>query len=843
MAEIRCPNCGKENPDFLDFCQFCQTPLASDVIHIGEEPTPKDTGELEPILPDWLKEIRQQGLKEAANEALRPPSQPKVTEEPPDLLAGLMSQADSEEDELPDWLADIAPSASKKEEPPPPPPQKEEPSGFFAKFGESEAQPPAKPQPPEEETPWSGLVEPVGGELAEWFSQEEPSAAPLPQETGAPAEDWMKDLSAFTAEPPPAQQPEDLSWLRDLEAASKATEEPAAPKPEAAFPPSASEEELDWLTRLGAASAPAFEEPVSVQPSPEEDLSWLDKLGGVTAPEEPAPAQPAGEDLDWLKNLSATKEPPTEPLPSPPAPVEEDLNWLKDLGVSVTPPSQPAAPAFADTGELQSQEPPASAKPFQTAPLSEFLGDEALRDTTPDWLKEALEEPSMPTSAASLDSFAEQAKPPKETPPTPPQPFDQTQGKPAASTPAFAFPPDASAAQDLDALFDVEMPDWLKGEPETVEAPPAEAASLPPFSEGEESLAPVELPSWVQAMRPVDSAISGTAASVDMVTEREGPLAGFRGVIPLAPVGSPLRPKAFSLKLQATEEQQAAAELLEQMIASETAALSAKPAAVISSQRALRWALSAIFVLVLSAVLWLGLKTMPIHPSSRLSDFIASLPEASPVLVVVDYEPAFAGELEASAGPLLDQLALSKHSTFDFIATSPNGSGLVERLMLHTNLSQPFPAGLGYRAGEQYVNLGFLPGGAAGAAGFVGDPQKLSRYAAIALLTDNVETSRTWIEQLEAAGPEIAGKPLIVVSSAQAAPLLQPYAASGQANLVVNGLYDAAKYEALNVSRPGLARAYWDALGFGLMMAVAAIIIGGAWNLFLRFRAGHAETE
>ncbi|MEW6287517.1 MAG: hypothetical protein AB1509_14945 [Chloroflexota bacterium] len=870
MAEIRCPNCGKENPDFLDFCQFCQTPLPQDLIHIGEEPTKKDTGELEQILPDWLKEVRQQGLEEAEDEALRPPSKPKVTEEPPDLLAGLMSQAESEEEELPDWLAGISPSLKKEETPPSPPPKKEEPSSFFAQFREAETQPPAKPQPPEEETPWGGLVEPVGRELTDWFGQEEPSAPPFREETGAPAgEDWMKDLSAFTAESAPAQEPEDLSWLRDLEAASKATEEPAAPKPEAAFPPSASEEDLDWLTKLGAASAPAFEEPAPAQPSGEEDLSWLDKLGGVTAPEEPAPAQPsaeedlswldklggvtapeepapvqpsAEEDLSWLKNLSAAKEPPTEPIPSQPAPVEEDLDWLKNLGISAAPPSQPAAPAFADTGELQPKEPPASAKPFQTAPLNELLGDEALRDTTPDWLKEALEEPSMPLpGATSLDWFAEQAKPPKETPP--PAPFDQTPGKPAASTPAFDFSSGDSSAQDLDALFDVEMPDWLKGEPEKPETPQPGPVSTQPFTEEGEALAPVELPSWVQAMRPVDSAISGTAASVDMVTEREGPLAGFRGVIPLVPVGSALRPKAFSLKLQAGEEQQAAAALLEQMIASETAALPSKPAAVISSQRALRWALSALFLLVLTAVLWLGLQTMPIHPSSRLSDLIASLPDASPVLLVVDYEPAFAGELEASAGPLLDQLALSKHAIFDFVATSPNGAGLVERLMLHTNLSKPFPAGLGYRAGEQYFNLGFLPGGAAGAAGFVGDPQKLSRYAAILLLTDNVETSRTWIEQLEAAGPEIAGKPLIVVSSAQAAPMLQPYAASGQANLLVNGLYDAAKYEALNVSRPGLARAYWDALGFGLMMAVLAIVIGGAWNFYLRFREKHAETE
>ena len=825
MAEIRCPNCGKENPDFLDTCQFCQSPLPpSDlVVRIGEGPTPKSTGELEQILPDWLKEARQQGKKEvekkeAEEEALFPPARPKVQQEPPDLLAGLISQTEFDEEELPDWLTGIAPSL-KKEEPAPPSPQ--ESTAPFPFLDET--------QPPADKT--------------EWF----------PQETGKPAAssveedlDWLNKLGAIPPQEPAPAQPaagEDLGWLRELEASAKETEEPA---PSAAAP----EEDLDWLNKLGAIPP---QEPAPAQPAAGEDLSWLDKLGGVTLPEETAPAQPAGEDLDWLKNLSAITEPPTEPLPAQPtgeedlswldklggvtlpeetAPAQsagEDLDWLKDLGASE--PAKPSAPAFADTGELQSKEPPASPKPFQTAPLNELLGDEALRDTTPDWLKEALDESRLPSGIASMGWLTETETPQKETPPTPPEP--------AASTPAFDLPAGDSSLQDLDALFNVDLPDWLT----KAESTQPEAAPSQPFTDQGDVLAPAELPSWVQAMRPVESAISGTPAAAEMITEREGPLAGFRGVIPLAPIGSSLRPKAFSLKLQASEEQQAAAALLEQLIESETAAQPSQPAARVTSRHVLRWALSGLFLLVLSAVLWLGLRTMPIPPSSRLSDLLSTLPDASPVLVVIDYDPAFAGELEAAAGPLLDQLALSKRSTFEFIAASPTGSGLVERLMRNTNLSKPFPAGLGYRPAEHYFNLGYLPGGAAGAAGFIGDPQKFSRYAAIAILTDNLESSRTWIEQLEAAGPQVSSKPLIVVSSAQAAPMLQPYAASAQAELVVNGLYDAAKYEALNVSRPGTVRTYWDALGWGLMMAAAAIFIGGAWNAYLRFREQRNEMK
>ena len=70
MAEIRCPNCGKSNPDILDVCQFCQTRLKPEsVLRIGQTPTKKNTGELESVLPDWLRDVRQQARDSAEAEA------------------------------------------------------------------------------------------------------------------------------------------------------------------------------------------------------------------------------------------------------------------------------------------------------------------------------------------------------------------------------------------------------------------------------------------------------------------------------------------------------------------------------------------------------------------------------------------------------------------------------------------------------------------------------------------------------------------------------------------------------------------------------------------------------
>ena len=112
MAVILCPNCGKENPDSLSVCQYCQTPLVpGSSMRIGDKPTKKNTGELETVLPDWLRDVRQQARDSAEQEASEAATMPKIKkEEPPDLLAGLASQSSKSEDEdLPDWLASLAP--------------------------------------------------------------------------------------------------------------------------------------------------------------------------------------------------------------------------------------------------------------------------------------------------------------------------------------------------------------------------------------------------------------------------------------------------------------------------------------------------------------------------------------------------------------------------------------------------------------------------------------------------------------------------------------------------------------------------------------------------------------
>jgi hypothetical protein len=155
----------------------------------------------------------------------------------------------------------------------------------------------------------------------------------------------------------------------------------------------------------------------------------------------------------------------------------------------------------------------------------------------------------------------------------------------------------------------------------------------------------------------------------------------------------------------------------------------------------------------------------------------------------------------------------------------------------------------------QYLNLGYLPGGSTGVLGFMEAPsaivpsagvQSFSEYAALLVITDQAESGRIWVEQLQSQKQldlSLANKPLLMVASAQAGPLLQPYVSSGQVTGMVSGLTTGVRYETVNNSQLGLGRSYWDTFGIGLMLAVALIIVGSLWSLYTGMRSRRARAE
>ena len=113
----------------------------------------------------------------------------------------------------------------------------------------------------------------------------------------------------------------------------------------------------------------------------------------------------------------------------------------------------------------------------------------------------------------------------------------------------------------------------------------------------------------------------------------------------------------------------------------------------------------------------------------------------------------------------------------------------------------------------------------------------LSDFAAVIVLTDSAEAGRVWIEQ---AGPFRGNASFVVVSSAQAGPMLMPYMQSAQINGLVAGLNSSAKIEQAN-GQPGLVRRYWDAYSLGLLLAVVFMILGGFWNFILGLQARRTQ--
>jgi hypothetical protein len=360
-------------------------------------------------------------------------------------------------------------------------------------------------------------------------------------------------------------------------------------------------------------------------------------------------------------------------------------------------------------------------------------------------------------------------------------------------------------------------------------------------------------------MRPVEAVIAAEAvAGVDSLpAEREGPLAGLKGVIPLVAIGALRRPRSIPLTLQTTDDQQASAAILEQMLQSETTPRPLAATPVVTSQQTLRWIIAGLLLFVLGAVLISGTQIMPISPvlppeARDMTNIVMGIADNAPVLVIMDYQPGLAGEMEAVSSPLLDQLVQLHHPYLTFVATSPGGNVLVERLLANTDISQP--SGAGYVSGQNYTNLGYLPGGEAGVLAFLQSPQaaipsspvlSFSEYAAVLLLTDHADSARTWVEQvsiMKQADPALASQPLLAAASAQTGPMLQPYFSSGQITGMISGLPTAAGYEALNDSRPGMVRTYWDAFGVGMMMAVFLIVLGSLWSVYTGIRASRLKA-
>jgi hypothetical protein len=396
--------------------------------------------------------------------------------------------------------------------------------------------------------------------------------------------------------------------------------------------------------------------------------------------------------------------------------------------------------------------------------------------------------------------------------------------------------------------FEGDLSDFLEaGYPKAAQAEIAEEQAA-------EDLSPAELPTWLEAMRPVEAAAFGLIAEAerDAQVESSGPLAGLRGVLPAEPdIARLKKPPAYALRLQVSDSQQASADLMAALVQTEAEPKALPERPVISSQYIFRLI---IFAALLIPIVWAAFSNSQTVPLPALpqevfdtTSVVNALPDNPLVLLAVDYEPGLSGEMQAASAAFIDQLML-KGAYLAMVSTSTNGPALAEGL-IHNIANRSDHV---YEDINQYANLGYIPGGAAGLASFAQAPRKTTPYALdsqstyvwgqapmqaatqlsdfdlVAVVTDNADKARSWIEQVQ---PSLETTPLIMVVSAQAEPMVRPYYYSTQSQVqgMVVGLAGSSAYENAYpdlLSGAGPGRRYWDAFSYSILVAAVLVAVG-----------------
>lgn len=379
------------------------------------------------------------------------------------------------------------------------------------------------------------------------------------------------------------------------------------------------------------------------------------------------------------------------------------------------------------------------------------------------------------------------------------------------------------------------------------------------LAEVEINLAPADLPDWLQALRPskdegqrtMDEIPPGApeAGSVEPAPV-SGPLAELGGALPVSPpvISAPPQAATPVTGLQMTETQRKHMAMLQEMLAEEAVGIEPEKPAPGLAGRLMRWTIAMLVMLAVFIPLLLGRGSMTITgmtPAALdMQQQVKNLSSGDLVLVAVEYQPAFSGEMQAVAAPVLDQM-LVQGAQLVFISSNPTGPALAEQL-LNANLGQHAQISQG-----GYLNLGYISGGTPALVNFATDPRgslplplasgasrweqaplilvsSAADFAAVLVISDDPENARNWIEQVQ---PYMGGKPMLMALSAQAGPLVSPYMQSQPRQLagMVAGLSDATSISNnLSVSS---ASQYWGAYTWGSSITALLIVLVGLYAL------------
>lgn len=363
-----------------------------------------------------------------------------------------------------------------------------------------------------------------------------------------------------------------------------------------------------------------------------------------------------------------------------------------------------------------------------------------------------------------------------------------------------------------------DLPEWLtnvqEGEKPTKQVKPTE--SNPVDESDSKKLEKGNLPVWLEALRPVEAvALSPTKRDESQTAGTNEVNVGVKGALTgISPATLVIKPSDLSGGLRINNRQKTNAALLA-AIAVNAEDKDAAEAEVAGKQVNLLWrALLAVVFIVIIILGGTTLKDYGLQPALfpeevvHTFDQINSIPVDKPVLIAGEFEAGFAGEIRLSSQSLIEHL-MRRNLNIALISTNP-----VDTALLFDQINQGLQSVSTYSVSEKVVDLGYLPGNSIAIQGLsnsfmdavpltaqltptkthpiLSRIQNLQDFGAIIVITDKSETARVWIEQ---ARPELGNTPLLLVTSAQASPLIQPYYQSGQINGLVSGMPGSLVYE------------------------------------------------
>ena len=858
MADIRCSHCLTLNSAGSETCKNCGRPLldesagwldnlrdGSDSSAWAEPETNAKAGEdAQPAdeIPDWLQRIRQRNQEEQ--------SQPQPFE-----------SADQADEALPDWLQNLAPASSTG---PSAGTEDADDADWLQNLRGAE-----QSSAPDADAVGEPLDSAAAGEQPDWLRKMEtwqsdaqgPSEVPAAEPVGGqPAieppfssqeedQDWLANLAAQTGITPPVEET-GADWLADFQGGVESN---------AAEPAFRSSGVTDWLGKLDEAdqaeqaSEPAAETPFNL---PEETTSSSAFSWESESLDAESTAVPENENIDWLRQFEQQEISAQEPAMEMPESAEPE-------------PAEAAGDLPDWLGGLPSQEPEETVRAEDAVEAAGEAIDLPAQEGMPDWLQNytpaetpaPAEEPILPISEEpqeetfswqSLGISADESTPPPEQT-TEAEPFaagdlPEWLNQTGSGTPRYAFDQDlippaepAGEQQPATPFPQSGLPDWLDENGLALPTPEAAGDELPAEG-GNENLEAAELPSWLQSMRPIEMVAPKAVSAEEKRPEKAGPLAGLSGVLPSEDlIGQYIKPPLYSVKLRVSEKQRVHASLIESLISEESQPQAVSAERSEAPQRVLRFLVAAILIL---AVLLPMLNILPALPAATilpqeliafetiLSDN-AVLPRGSAVLLALEYEPGLSGEMQTASEAVIRQLA-ENDTRLTVISTSPTGPILAESLLAKAGVDPAFVVNLGYLAGGStgLQSFSLAPLQAAPAtlqgqlapwnSGTLAGITRLSDFSAVVVLTDDPDKGRNWVEQVQ---PALDGKPLLMVSSAQAAPLLLPYYNSGQVQGILSGIAGAAGYESLTQSS-GTASLLRGSYQYGMLLTALLIMAG-----------------